>query len=67
MDRIAELVNKWPDGDGPVLLVKKLRTIAFPLIDNQIFLILEAIETTCSRCWDTDISGDQQCYCERDE
>lgn len=64
MKPIKTLVNEWPFGDpGPSLLVKKLRTSAFPLTNNQIFVVLEAIETTCPRCWNTDISGGQVCHC----
>lgn len=63
---IADMVNEWPAGEGPVLLVKKLRTSVFPLTSKQIFAVLEAIESTCPLCWNTDISGDQQCTCERE-
>lgn len=63
---IVNRLNRWPDGEEG-LLVKKLRNIVLSLTNNQIFLILEAVITTCPHCWNTDISGDRQCTCERDE
>ena len=60
-------INKWPQDIGPVLLVKKLRASALPLTNKQIAAVLEAIETTCPHCWDTDISGTKRCHCWNDE
>lgn len=65
--KMSEMVDEWPNGDGPVLLVRKLRTLAFPLTSKQIFVVLEAIESTCPVCWNTDISGTRRCTCEMDE
>jgi hypothetical protein len=67
MKTIRELVDQWPNGDGPILLVRKLRSSALPLTNKQIFVVLEAIESTCPHCWDTDTSGTAQCTCRRDE
>jgi hypothetical protein len=53
-------VNKWPDGYGPVLFVKKLKEV---LSDAQIAAVLQAIDSTCNYCWN---SG-KNCYCMRDD
>ena len=56
--------NKWPDEfGGPVLFVRKLRSSDPPMTDNQIAVVLEALETTCHSCWNADTG----CQCWNDE
>lgn len=60
---IQNYVKGWPDGrlNSPSLFVEKLYEAGFS--SPEIKLILDAIDSTCNYCWDSE----DICYCMNDE
>lgn len=57
-------VDAWADVGGGHLLIARLRATLPD--DRAVAAILHIIDTTCSRCWDTDTS-EGLCFCSRDD